>query len=98
MPEQRVRGGCERILAETDGRPGVDCLNRSRAVRVSPIQLFECPQGNSGGTAEKSFRPESHDSGLFLFLKEGDSIGSDISIIYQIHECHTGSDKTKINA
>ena len=27
----------------------------SREVRVSPLQLMECPEGNSGGTAENVF-------------------------------------------
>ena len=36
-----------------NGRPGADCLNIGRGVRVCPLQLLSARvSGNSGGTAE----------------------------------------------
>ena len=56
---QRVSGWCEDIRRKRNGRPGADFLKHRREVRVSPLQLFKCPKGNPGGTAEMFFRPES---------------------------------------
>ena len=54
-PVQRVPGWCEGIWADADGRPGAVFLKDSRGDRVCPLQHFECPKGNSGGTAEMYF-------------------------------------------
>ena len=68
---QRVSGWCKDMRVGVNGRPGADFLNnRSREVRVSPLQRLSARQTGIQVVPRKIFRPEKISQGVFIFRPE----------------------------